>query len=561
MIKVLIVEDEPLVQIGIRSMIPWSSLGYELCPIAKDGIQGLQYIEAFKPSIVLTDIKMPRMDGLMLMKEAREKFGKIPVFIILTSYEEFKYLKEAMKYDVVEYLIKLELNDSDLKKALTKGVHALDIVIRDSLSRSEAEKQEFITERLNIVDLDNLTTNTRYNLGAQSFYDKYFIKLLYNLFDCEKQQQLQASELKLELKGYAYILSYHEMIEYSPMWQNSDINRLLSLYSSSIQMIRELIRKYNNAYVVTLDTKHFVILYSLDNEQSPAYKAYIMGILKNTITMIHNYFNVTILTTISNPYTNLSLTVEAFQDVRQIFSFTTKEKPILFYADIDTQTSPTSIFNMSLFREEIKSAFEEFNTDVLYKIITEISNIFSLNQTRYLKSIDAASNLIYLAISLLPNGEETVNEIFKDEVDGYRSLYKYSTVEQVTNYLFRFRDGLCRILKEQKKNYKNHIVYNVKKYIDEHLTEKLSLQDVANIFGLSPNYLSQLFKKYNDIGFNDYITICKINKAKDLMVDGRLKLYEIAEQLGFENSFYFSKVFKKVEGLSPRDYLKQRYGK
>lgn len=72
---------------------------------------------------------------------------------------------------------------------------------------------------------------------------------------------------------------------------------------------------------------------------------------------------------------------------------------------------------------------------------------------------------------------------------------------------------------------------------------------------MSPNYLSQLFKKYNDVGFTDYINQMKIAKAKELMTESTLKVYEIADQLGFESSFYFSKVFKKVEGCSPRDYI------
>ena len=92
-------------------------------------------------------------------------------------------------------------------------------------------------------------------------------------------------------------------------------------------------------------------------------------------------------------------------------------------------------------------------------------------------------------------------------------------------------------------------------YIVEHVEERLTLNNVASSFGVSPNYLSQLFKKYSEIGFSEYISQQKIARAKELMADGTLKIYEIAERLGFESAFYFSKVFKKVTGLSPRDYM------
>lgn len=103
----------------------------------------------------------------------------------------------------------------------------------------------------------------------------------------------------------------------------------------------------------------------------------------------------------------------------------------------------------------------------------------------------------------------------------------------------------------------------MKQYIKDHLQERLSLNQVAEVFEISPNYLSSLFKKYNDIGFSEYISQMKISKAKLLMEDYNMKIYEVADQLGFDNAFYFSKVFKKIEGCSPSEYLqtKQKIGR
>ena len=97
---------------------------------------------------------------------------------------------------------------------------------------------------------------------------------------------------------------------------------------------------------------------------------------------------------------------------------------------------------------------------------------------------------------------------------------------------------------------------NAKKYIIQHIREKLTLNDVAEAFCISPNYLSVLFSKYNDIGFSDFINQNKIEAAKKMMRDGDYKIYEISDLLGFESAFYFSRVFKKVTGSSPRDYMK-----
>lgn len=98
MIRLLIVDDEPLVQIGIKSMLDWAELGIEICGTASNGRDALNLIEKLSPHIIITDLKMPIMDGLELMKECQKKYGRLPLFIVLTSYEEFHLAREALSF-------------------------------------------------------------------------------------------------------------------------------------------------------------------------------------------------------------------------------------------------------------------------------------------------------------------------------------------------------------------------------------------------------------------------------------------------------------------------------
>ena len=109
MYKLLIVDDEPLVQVGLKSMLNWNTLHIEICGIAGNGQEALDLIARLKPHIVIADIRMPVMSGLDLVRKCREQTGELPVFIMLTSYEEFEYAREALRYHVAEYLVKLEL--------------------------------------------------------------------------------------------------------------------------------------------------------------------------------------------------------------------------------------------------------------------------------------------------------------------------------------------------------------------------------------------------------------------------------------------------------------------
>ena len=106
-------------------------------------------------------------------------------------------------------------------------------------------------------------------------------------------------------------------------------------------------------------------------------------------------------------------------------------------------------------------------------------------------------------------------------------------------------------------DHRAQVVGQVQQYIRDHLSERLTLNDVAAVFNFSPNYLSQLFAQNSESGFVEFVTATRITAAKELMASTDLKVYEISDKVGFDSAFYFSKVFKKLEGVSPREYMQR----
>lgn len=532
MIKLLIVDDEPLVQIGIKSMLNWSDLGIEVCATAMNGDQALKLIEQHQPELVITDIKMPIMNGLEMIKACHERFSVLPLFIILTSFEEFPLIKEAMKYQVIDYLVKLELSADMLTDSVNKAL-------------TRIEETQLKTEEIP-------------GFGSHLFYEKFMIRLLNNLFESDIQFRLQAKDLKLDFTSAAYVLCLCTIIGIDSEQLPQD--KLLNLYFSTKQMVEGIAPKYLPCFVASLDLKHFCIIFCLDSEEPVSYRDKILQVLDETFKMANNYFNVNIHSAIGRSCTNPLFISDSYQDARQIQTYSNHEQPILFYEDFqyDSKNFASNTFNLSLFKHEIQKAFESYDADALTSTLNAIITLFHGHPTRYLQAIDASCNLLYLSISLLPNGENNLVKIFETYPDGYRSIYKQTHVDQIISWLETFRDGLEQILRTQHKNFKNHMIRNVQNYIDAHIEEKLSLNDIAALFSISPNYLSILFKKTTDIGFTEYITQKKISRAKAWISEGEMKIYEIADRLGFESAFYFSKVFKKVEGCSPRDFIQNR---
>lgn len=530
MIKLIIADDEPLVQAGIKSMINWEEHGISIVGTASNGAAAYELILEHSPEIAITDIKMPVMSGLELAKKCHDEGRKLPLFIILTSYEEFNFVKEAITYQVVDYLIKLELTPEVLLETVQKAIGR----IPEQQPTQAAAKPP-----------DNI-----YLIREQ-----FYTRLIFNLFESEEQFTAQAQNLNIDFSYDSFAVGYVE-IRSEKLTQMSN-EKQLNLYTSSLQMVSELVSRYIPCHVLSLDIRHFCVIFFLKDELAADYKNLIRNTLRQVSAMLFNYYSVAIHASIGSPVNSPLQIASSYQDARQTFARVNEEAPILFLEDIAEDEPLKNVFNISLFKDDILKAYAEYDEKALYDTFTSIIELFDSQKAHYVQALDAASNILYLSLSLLGNGEQLVSDIFREKNNGYRSLYELTGTEQILEWMKLLRDGLCRSFTAHNKDYKNHIVVHVKKYINEHIEEKLTLNKVAKEFNISPNYLSVLFSRNSDIGFSDYINQSKIDAAKKMMTDGDYKIYEISDRLSFESAFYFSRVFKKVTGLSPRDYMNQ----
>lgn len=530
MIKLLIVDDEPLVQAGIKSMINWDEHDIHIVGTASNGSIAYDMINQHEPDIVISDIKMPVMSGLELVKKCYDEKKELPLFIILTSFEEFSLIKEAISYQVFDYLVKLELTADSLLDTLKRAI-----------------------EKINLMKKNNPTEDTSIN-SLFLLKNQFFTRLILNLFESENMFLTQAQNLNVDFHYEAFAVSYIKIV--SDKSEQLSPEKKINLYTSSLQMASELISKHIPCYVLSMDMKHFSVIFFLNGNILSNYKDTIINALQQVSSMLLNYYGVTISGSIGSIVNSPLQIADSYQDAKQIFTQISGKNPFLFQEDASYQEPLKNVFNMSLFREDIRKSYTEYDEKTLYDTFTSIIDLFENKPGHYVQALDAASSILYLSLSLLNNGEQTISEIFENRANGYRSLYELTNVTQILEWLKELRDGLCNVFEIHNKDYKNHIVINVKKYIVEHIEEKLTLNNVAEVFNISPNYLSILFSKHNDIGFSDFINQSKIEAAKNMLVDGDYKIYEVSDILGFESAFYFSRVFKKITGLSPRDYIK-----
>lgn len=417
MLKILLVDDEPLVLIGLQGMLEWKALGYTICATARNGKQALEIIEREKPDIVITDVKMPMMDGLSLARTCRER-GALPAFIVLTSFEEFEYVRQAMGAGVVDYLVKLELTPENLTAALAKA--------------AEQVKKERALQ-------GSLPVQPDLAQSVRSYQDRFFVRLYAGLLRDEEELEQALRHLEIRLESDSYLVASCELC---PANTELTAAQQLKLSFSCARMLENTLQNYLPCYVTGGDALRCNVLFCLNRTQRENYRAVLRPLLEKTSQILYNYFTVRLLWAVGRPAASLLSLERRCRENEHLRPLLKPETPILF---------------------------------------VEVNE-----------------------------GDATAGKM--------------------------------------------QVVAQVQEYIRGHLSEKLTLADVAAVFNFSPNYLSQLFGKYGDSGFVEYITEARIAAAKEMLEDGDLKVYEIAEKLGFESSFYFSKVFKKVTGLSPREY-------
>lgn len=531
-IKLIIADDEPLVLVGLQSMLDYSELDIEICSIARNGLQLEQAIEREHPELVITDIKMPIKSGLEVMKDCSRKYGRLPLFILLTSYEEFSYVKQALTYQAVDYLIKLELTETILKDSLIKALKQLEEI------KTQTAKSFPLLERS----------------AMQGFRDKFFVRLFNGLIENRLSFEKQKRELQLSFEEPFYVICY---IQIHTKLAKSEPE--VGLHNSTSSMLKETLSRYLCCHITSLDLHHLVITFCLTNEQEQHYKKIIGQVLEKTLQVIYNYFSVTLVCSIGIPVDDPFRLGESFLSARQLIGTEQSESSIMFATEREPSVEH---FSLSPYKSRLTRAFEEVDAQALALVMEDVAIQLEGQNIPALQAVEVASNILSMAIGLLPDGQHLVEQVFDQESGGYRQIYSYNTAQQCALYLRQLAKGLCDLLQSRKQDYRAKVVANIQQYIKENITRKLNLTEVALLFGFSQNYLSSLFTRYGGCSFVEYTTNVKIAAAKEMMSKTDYKVYEIADKLGFESSFYFSKVFKKVEGISPRQYVQhlQRKG-
>lgn len=526
MYNVLIVDDEHLVRYGIKAMIDWESIGFNVVGEAGNGKDGLLAFEELKPDVVISDIKMPIMDGMEFIAEVRS-LDRQAKLILLTCLEDFDYAQKAMRLGTTDYLIKSDMMPKDLELVMLKLKSTLDEERERSDHTPHAQASDATVEMIAPETL--LLGLVQGTMSSASM----------------TEEKLHASGLS-QLEGKLLLL--HIKVDYlEQLSKRLAEGDMLLLHAQGAEAVYEACSAegYVSEQFSGSIGEWNMLLKDVEDDAAVRLGYHI-------INQFSKVWNVSVTVSVSDQFSSLSQLRNAYAQAEERY----KLKLFLGCGSVisstpepqsDAGSSRTLITNKRL-NEYLysldKEAMKEYVTGILDD--TEASLDYDRAQ---LIAIELLLNLTAM-YSELTNDHEWLYERKKELYDQIKEL------ETLADMKLWFIEVYEELIGKLRSGYASDqgAVPKVIAYIEQHYTQELSLQILSQHVHLSKNYLANLFKKETGEGVIDYINKVRLERAKALLRTTELKSSEICVMVGVQDSKYFSKLFKKMEGMTPSEY-------
>ncbi|MGD1817522.1 MAG: response regulator [Pleomorphochaeta sp.] len=522
MYSIIIVDDESRIRDSIKGLIPWNEYGFNIIGFAENGLEALDLIEEKAPDVIITDIRMPYMDGIELIKELR-KTSPTTSIVILSGHDEFSYAQTAIKYNVTEYVLK-PVSKNDIIDLLKNIKIKLDNEI--SL-RTDKERLNKIYNNL-IPAIKEKTINEiylgNYN-GMIKQAEEYGLPVYYNYYmTCLIEPEIN-DDIELNLLTIKDILKNH--------------------FDSKNNIIQSII---NNKMILTF-------YYSLKGQESiekPLFKKRTLKQIQEISQFIHFYTKSKCNIGISKIVNDIKDLNIAYKECIQAINYKAyyKDQNIFFIEDLEPISLIEATENLQddyieNLISSIKLGSEEDIDQAVDLLFSKDSNYNPLEVESYVMKI----------LSLLTNLALSYNINLSKYLGLINKISSVNTINTVIPQIKEISIKINQKIQEKRESSNIKFVEEAKKLIEQNYQDKNFNQDViCDTLGVSNAYFSSTFKKETKTPFTKALTQTRIEHAKNLIKKEVLKTYQIAERVGFSDSNYFSFCFKKITGDSPSTY-------
>ncbi|WP_080837880.1 response regulator transcription factor [Cohnella massiliensis] len=530
MYKVMIVEDEMLVRIGLKSSVDWNRFGMEVAADYPDGQAAWDGYLRDKPDVVITDIRMPRMDGMQLIANIRER-DKATRIVVLSCLEEFELARKAMAMGVSGYILKLTMTEEEISETL----HG----IREELDRlgggGSPDGSRGLGASLDLIKEKML---------------KDF--LFYGILKAEEFERF-AEQSGMRLTGSRTVACTMEVDRYGELKRKFKDGHGHLIKMTLLNLLGEIMSGHKRGEAFFLDETHYLLLFDFpDTPSELAIKRETTVILGQIREAIRTYFNGSVSFGSSGVQSGFGSLPKLHADSRRALERKFWTGPGLMHEP----QQPADMEPIRLRLEAIRN-FEPLRALLSPMKLKEYERFVELIESGLTEERKA------IEIGLFQFVQWVGTNVYDDRQNEKTLLFNITEHLEQCDSLPDMLDRISAYLSDMAEQARSQLqmsgeITKAIQFIKRHYAENISLQTVADHVNLSFGYLSNLFKKELQITFVDYLNRYRIERAKELLTGTQLKSYDIAVQVGFSPEYtYFSKVFKKVTGLNPNEYRRQ----
>lgn len=484
-----------------------------------------------KPDILLTDIKMPKVDGLTMIRQAKEIVPDC-IIIILTGYRDFNYAQEAIRVGAFDFILKP-----------TRIEELTEVIVR---ATKEIEKRTVM-----FAEIDRYKEQFEKNIPV--LRERLLYNLIHGLYTNETDISDEMQKLDLSIENFVMGLIDIEN------GQDKDGYSMQLYQFALISSLEEITADDFSFLTIPLNNRSLLfIARAAGDEDEELDLDKLQEKLNYLQQMIENCCNFTVSIAISSPgngYRDLPVKFRECTNALE-YRFYLGSNSLISYSDMNTffKAKDYTVLEQLQRRlmEQIRAGNQKNALDIAESIRSYVYELKAEDKA-YIKSfyLSVLSSINILRNSFTGNNEDNSNL----NLTGLYPLIE--ACDNITD-LHDILNEAVRSASEKINSYNNksmkHLLKSAVEYLEAHYNEPITLNDLSEALYVSPFYLSRMFKKELNKNFVDYLNEIRIRKAKELLTDARYKTYEVAEAVGISDPHYFSKLFKKYEGITPTEY-------
>ncbi len=531
MLRVLIADDEEKICLLISNLVNWKALGYEIIGMVHDGEDAMSFIKEHHPDVVISDIRMPGMDGIELITQTKALYPDI-CFIIISGYSQFRYAQQALKQGAEDYLLK-PIREEELLHILRQ--------VREQHDLAYSRQEELTSLR---SEIGRSRTRIREHL-------------LYEMLLPENRNRAYSTEEINAECGTRFKRNWCLVILRIFLSEDNTDTSLSSLLLSKIQVLAaERFEGFPNEVLIAARGSELLFLLDVEASQQSSVANLFSMLRSEALALCSGITAFTILLSSSRCVPDPVCVYTLYRDALRAMDMRMLSSGDFFFADRTPpvpETIPVPCLTDSD-RKEIELSFRHLDPDHFRQNLDTIGPDY-LKHMKIPEDVhrcfqELTLHLMNCAAAAFPGSE------FPDE-NAFTALFDSSP--NASALLKRLNTAVCSCLEKarlEKSSNNNISVKNAEYYINQHLAEQLRLETIAEQLGYNPSYFSILFKKETGRNFSDYITELRIEKAQQLLSHSSRSILEISADVGYCDSKHFAKTFRKITGLSPRQYRK-----